>query len=240
MAITMLAPNATPNFTVQARSGASYTADAGGLIYNVANNDVGDILNAGGNPANAQFGVRAGSASGVGALISESGNIARYISGTGQGNGADTTDDVLAVLALPANIFDVSGRILQISAAGKFGATANNKQVKCWVGPTAQTAGAALVATGMTSILASGVLTSNNLGWTLNAQIEKYGAAGSNTQLAMFQETVAGTTHLGTLLPVALTLAENAINYVVITGASGTTGAANDLVAMAAYLSFFN
>lgn len=166
------------------------------------------------------------------------GNANLQVSAAGLGNGADTTDDVLFTYALPASAFDVAGRQVTITASGKFAATANNKRIKIWWGTTTQTVGAAVA--GGTLIADSGVVTTNAGGWTASAQVQKYGAAGSNTQLADDAQVVAGASHTGTLPPVLLTAAENAIINITVTGASPTTGAANDVLGQKFDVAFNN
>lgn len=155
------------------------------------------------------------------------GNISCAVNATGQGNGADTTDDVLATYALPANFFDQAGRQVTVTALGKFAANGNNKRVKLWIGTTTQTLGAAVA--GGTLIADSGVVTTNNGGWQLTANVTKYGAAGSNTQIAQGQ-VIAGATHTGTQVPVLTTATESGAINITVTGASSTTGAANDVL----------
>lgn len=160
-------------------------------------------------------------------------------SSTTQGNGADTTNDVLFVLPINAGYLDKNGNEINIQCIGDFGATANNKTFQCYVGPTAQTLGAAINATGMTLIGASGTVTTNNLGWSLQGSIFKYGGRGSNTQKAQCI-TIASTAFTAAVKTLLLTLNESVINYVVLTGSSGTTGAANDVVGQFCQLSIQN
>lgn len=152
---------------------------------------------------------------------------------TSQGNGANLTDDVLCSLAIPATALNNPGTNLELMALGHFAANANNKQVKVWFGPDVQTLGAAIVTAGGTvQIGASGVVTGNNVGWQAMAEIIKTGAYLANTQKAQGQ-VVAGATHTGTSFA-STTFAENAQQFVTITGASSTTGAANDVILDAA------
>jgi hypothetical protein len=145
------------------------------------------------------------------------------------GNAADTTDDVLASIAIPAGILDNPGSVLEILARGHTAATANNKQIKLWFGPDVQTLRAAIVTTSTTLIATSGTVTTNNLGWQASAQIVKTGAYKANTQNGQ-GSVLAGTTVGGVNATVALTKDETKQQFVTITGASGTTGAANDVV----------
>jgi len=239
MTYTMLAPNASATFAIETRAGHFYTSDAAGMIYSVPpGTDIEDILNAGGMFCANFESTQMGSATGVGALARESGNF-YMANGLTQGNAANTTDDVLAIIPIPANAFDVAGRAVQLALSGSFAANADSKDIKIWAGPTAQAIGSALASTGMTKILDTGAITTNGGGWTANVQVAKYGAAGSNTQQAAYAASVAGSTHLGTTAPVALTVNEAAINYLVVTGSSASS-AANDVVLNAVQAAFFN
>lgn len=205
----------------------------------VFSSQVGDVqmqFDTTGNQLSSQA-VQGGSASTPG-FVRTGGNASVQISAAGQGNGADTTDDVLFTYALPANALDAAGRQVTITAAGKFAATANNKRVKVWWGTTTQTVGSAVA--GGTLIADSGVVTTNNGGWTASVQVSKYGAAGSNTQIATNAQVVAGTSHLGTAVPVALTAAENGTINITVTGSSSTTGAANDVLGQLFDIAFNN
>lgn len=205
----------------------------------VFSSQVGDVqmqFDTTGNQLSSQA-VQGGSASTPG-FVRTGGNASVQISAAGQGNGADTTDDVLFTYALPASALDIAGRQVTITAAGKFAATANNKRVKLWWGTTTQTVGAAVA--GGTLIADSGVVTTNNGGWTASVQVSKYGAAGSNTQIATNAQVVAGTSHLGTAVPVALTAAENGVINITVTGSSSTTGAANDVLGQLLDIAFNN
>jgi hypothetical protein len=166
------------------------------------------------------------------------GNLNVQVSAAGLGNAAATTDTVLFTYALPANALDVAGRQVNIVAAGSFAANGNNKQVKIWWGTTTQTVGSAVA--GGTAIASSGVVTTNSGGWQAQVQVTKYGAGGSNTQQASGQQIIAGSTHLGTAAPVALTNAENAVINITVTGSSSTTAAANDVLGQILDVSFSN
>lgn len=200
------------------------TMDQGGSEW-----EIGGTLkiNAGGVVA-----IQAGQSAGASGQARATGNLNVQVSAAGVGNNADTTDDVLMVFALPASAFDIAGRQLNINAAGNFANNSHNKQVKIWIGTSAQTVGAAIVSSGMTAICATGVVTTANTGWEASVQVTKYGAAASNTQQASGSQSACGTTHLGTSAPQSLTMTESGAIYVAVTGASGTTGAANDVLAM--------
>jgi hypothetical protein len=170
--------------------------------------------------------------------FAEEGNLYRNVANPIASNGADTTDDLLDGFVLPAGAFDVAKRGLQLSFAGKFGATANNKKVRLWFNPTmsGQTVTNGVISGGTVTGAGAGVMaydstaqTGNAVGWELQAQLFKYGAAGSNTQFFQLQP-IFGVTHGGITAPSFLTLPENAPISVVLTGSSSTTGAAADVV----------
>jgi hypothetical protein len=173
------------------------------------------------------------------ATFFEEGNLYRAVGNAIAGNGADTTDDILAGIVIPAGAFDVAGRGLCITAQGVTGATTNNKRFKLWANPTmsGQTTTNGVISGGTvtagTTICDSGAwvngTTPNNAaGWSAMANLFKYGAAGSNTQYAQGMP-ILGTLHGGILAPAFLTMTESAAISIVITGSSYTTGAANDV-----------
>lgn len=224
--------------------GASYkAADVSGVITGVALGDVVDLLNAGCSlsadnfPAPSGSGVLfGGSASGSpNASMFMDGQIFRLAGAPIASNAADTTDDILAGFVLPAGALDVANRGILLNFQGRFAANGNNKTIKVWANPTTMTGSTTTngvisggVAAGGTPLFTTGVITSNALGWEVSCLLSKYGAAGSNTQ--MLQSTnILGTVHGGISLPTAITLAENAAINIVVTGASGTTGAAADV-----------
>jgi hypothetical protein len=180
-----------------------------------------------------------GSASGalLGAF-NEEGNLYRAIGNPLAGNGADATDDIIGGIVIPAGAFDIFGRGLNITAAGKTGATANaGKEVKLWLNPTmvGQTVTNGVISGGTVSGAGAGVMIAdsaaqagNAIGWSLNFNLFKYGAAGANTQYSQ-GSFIFGATHSGITVPVFSTIAENALINLVVTGKSAQSGA-NDIV----------
>jgi hypothetical protein len=173
------------------------------------------------------------------ATFAEEGNLYRNVGNAIAGNGADTTDDILAGVVIPAGAFDVAGRGLCITAQGVTGATTNNKRFKLWANPTmsGQTTTNGVISGGTvtagTTICDSGAwvngTTANSgVGWSAMANLFKYGAAASNTQYAQ-GTPILGTLHGGILAPAFLTMTESATISIVVTGSSYTTGAANDV-----------
>lgn len=162
------------------------------------------------------------------------GNLNVQVSAAGNGNAAATTDTVLFVYTLPANAFDQAGRQLNISTCGSLATNGNSKRAKVYFGCTSATVGQ--VVSGGTVIADTLATTGSNVGWSLSSQITKYGAGGSNTQLAESQPIV-GTTHGGISGPIPLTAPENAPIIIAVTGSSAAS-AANDVLAQLLDVSF--
>ena len=233
--ITLAAPNATA-FMIISTGFGTYTSDINGLIYAVPIGQALTALQTAGCTV-ASPGQIAQAGGGISGFRG-TGNVLVTISAAGQGNSADLTDDVLAFYAMSPNAFDVAGRELLINAAGKFAANGNNKRVKVWATPTLPVLGSAVA--GGVLLADSGVVTNNGQGWTASTNITKYGAAGSNTQMAWGSQVITGATHGGTTAPALLTQAEAATIYFAITGSSPTTGAAGDVLLNALAVQFSN
>lgn len=158
-----------------------------------------------------------------------------------QANAADTTNDVLFTAAIAANVLQAAGTALRVEAWGDTGATGNNKQIQVYFGSDVQTLGAAIVTTNTTKVADSGVITTNNGGWKAEVDIVKTGNPNANTQRAFGSVLSGVTTGVSAVeKTIALTKTENVVNYVTVTGASGTTGAANDVVGKLLRVSLFN
>jgi hypothetical protein len=154
------------------------------------------------------------------------GNINRQVSATGVSPGVTGADNVLAVYSLPANSFDIAGRGIAITAQGSFGATANNKRVKIIFNPTSATVGATV--NGGTTVADTGTVATNGGGWALEANVFKYGATGSNTQLGLHQQAQVGGAVAVLLAPSLITASENGAILVAVSGNSAT--ATSDIV----------
>jgi hypothetical protein len=186
-----------------------------------------------------QFGSSAAAA--VMGQFREEGNLYAAAGNPLGANAADTTDDILGGIRVPASCLDVAQRQLLINAIGQTGATTNNKRFKIFVNPTmaGQTLNAdgtyanAGTVTAGTPVCDSGAwvnatIANSNVAWQGQAQVTKYGALGSNTQMGS-GTAILGGTHGGAQAGQALTLPENATIDVIVTGSSYTTGAANDV-----------
>ncbi len=156
------------------------------------------------------------------------GNIYRYVSGTGISPGATAADNVLAAYSIPAGSFDAAGRGMNFLAMGKFATGTNTKQVKIIFNPTTAVVGST-VGSGGTTIADSGSYsTTGACAWQMDANVFKYGAAGSNTQLGIHQSAQIAAVVSALVVPTAITATESGAILVAVTGAAGTT--ATDIV----------
>ena len=164
--------------------------------------------------------------SGTGTVLAE-GNIYRYAS-AGVNPAATGSDVVLAVASVPANSFDGTGnRGLAFQMNGSFGNNTNTKRAKIVVNPSAAAVGST-VGTGGTTLADTGAYNTTGLtGFQLSAEMFKYGAANSNTQVGFCTGIVIGAAHggLGTGAPgapQAVAAVENAPILVAFTGNAAT------------------
>lgn len=155
--------------------------------------------------------------------MGDDGNIAVDISSAGRSPSATAADKILSLMTIPANGFDIANRGIQILAAGSC-PNANSKTLKLIINPTSPVLGATV--SGGTTI-ASFTSTASG-GWNLQANLFKYGAAGSNTQIAIHEAGQVGATVGGLIAPSLTTFPENATITVAVTGNSATT--AGDVV----------
>jgi hypothetical protein len=183
----------------------------------------------------ASFGNGAASAGGNsrsgGLIMGDDGNISLQVPGGAAGisPGSTANDNVLATFTLPAGSFDLAGRGVNIEACGNIVNNAHVDTIKIIVNPTTAVVGSAVV--GGTTIATTGPVTSSGTisgGWMISANIYKYGAAGSNTQIAIHESSQIGSTVQPLVAPSALTLPENAPIVIAITGNAATT--ATDIV----------
>ena len=154
------------------------------------------------------------------ALAAAEGNIYRSVLGTATSPAATGSDYVLAVYALPANSFDVSGRGVNLLAMGSLAANTNNKRIKLIFNCTTAVVGSAV--TGGTTVCDTGTVTTSGGGWALEANVFKYGAAGSNTQLGIHQSAQTGSTVSALLAPSAITATESGAILIAVTGNATT------------------
>ena len=150
------------------------------------------------------------------------GNVSSQVN-AGVNPGATGADNVLAVYTLPANAFDQAGRLIEIQASGSFANNTHSKECKIIFNPATAVVGST-VGSGGTTIADTGAYTTTGAcGWLLQATVAKYGAAGSNTQIAQETATIIAATHGGIGVPIAATAVESAPILIAVTGNAGTT-----------------
>lgn len=132
-----------------------------------------------------------------------------------------TNDNVLAIYSLPANSLSVAGNGLEITTCGNLGNDSQAKRVKLIWNATAAVVGSA-VGTNSTSFLLGDTGATTNggatAGWSIQSQVYKYGATGSNTQIGQEIGTVVGTIHGGMGIASALTTNESLPILIAVTG----------------------
>lgn len=136
---------------------------------------------------------------------------AKFVSGTGVGNGADTTQDALWTLTpIPANTFTANGDVLILTLSLLTASNANNKSPSLNIGGAPATS--------------PPIVTWNGVGVIFLATITRINAT---TVLVCF--TLTSTTGTASRLT-SISVSDLTTNTlaVVVTGASPTTGAAND------------
>ena len=156
------------------------------------------------------------------ATIAAEGNVNRQIFAVPGVNGSVGGDYVMAVYTLPANAFDILGRGITITAQGSFGGNTNNKTIKVIFNPTTAVVGGTVGGGGIT-IATTGVVSTNGSGWSVQANVFKYGAAGSNTQLGIHQAAQCAAVVQALTVTQNLTALENAAILVTVTGNCGST-----------------
>ena len=167
--------------------------------------------------AGATASIAAGGGTGT---FKHAGLVSSQFSASGVGNAADTTDDVLFTYSLPASSLNAAGRTIRVSCFGGTAANGNNKTVKLWFG---------------SEVVSSGVVTSNNKNWSASLLI---GRTGTSTQMVNGNMLVDTTPITGYVAAGAET--ETAAITIKCTGASGTTGAANDVLGKGMTVEFLN
>ena len=151
----------------------------------------------------------------------EEGNVYRTAS-AGVNPGGTGGDYVLANFSLSANSFDVAGRGVNLVAMGSVANNTNVKTLKLFAGATTAVVGSAI--TGGTLIASTGAYsTTGAAAWQLVANVYKYGAAGSNTQIALHETVQIGATIPALTVPTLLTLVESGTVNLTVTGNAATT-----------------
>ncbi len=158
--------------------------------------------------------------------IKESGNLSSQVGNPLSNPASITNDNVLAVYSLPASSLNASGVGIEVTASGNFAADSQAKRVKLIWNPTAAVVGSA-VATNSTSFLLGDTGSTTNAGalagWVLQAEVYKYGVAGSNTQIGQFLDGSIAATNLGVGVASALTNNESGAILLAVTGNATTS-----------------
>lgn len=162
-----------------------------------------------------------GSGSGV---MTNIGRANAQTSSGGIGNTAATTDDTLFTYSLPLNSLDANGKSVRGIASGHFASNGNNKQVKFWFAGTA--------------VADSAVVTHNNVDWQCDIEVTRIDATHVS---CVGRFSASGTADVITVTAnlVVSDLTSNA-SVIKITGASPTTGAANDVLGYQMRTEFMN
>lgn len=137
--------------------------------------------------------------------MGDDGNLNLQIVSAGRNPAGTGSDYVVAAFTLPAGAFDIANRGVSILAAGS-ALNATSKTFKIIVGATAPAVGS--VVSGGTAI--ASLISTGNGGWQLQANLFKYGIAGSNTQIAIHEAGQMGSVVGALLAPSLTTLVESA------------------------------
>lgn len=141
------------------------------------------------------------------------------VAGSGIGNAAGTTDTILFTYSLPAGSFN-GANYIRVTSAGLFNSTSNNKNIKLWWGNTN---------------ISSGLVTNNTGAWNTEILI---GRNGSNSQIVS-GKMLCGSTVIPCIL-VSDTRLDASPTTIKTTGASPTSGTANDVLAYQFLVEFMN
>jgi hypothetical protein len=197
----------------------------------MATNSIQNLMGLGVPPLQAQYIVQQGSDfvtyfGGSTATFPEEGNLYREIVAS-RNPGGTAGDYVVGVYTIPANGFDVAGRGVNMLAQGSVANNTNSKRLKLYWGCTAAVVGSAV--SGGTVIADTGAYTTTGAaGWSLEANVFKYGASGSNTQLALHMSAQIGAVVGSLLVPTALTSTESGSIIIAVTANAATT--ATDII----------
>jgi len=160
------------------------------------------------------------------AAFPDEGNIYREV--VSSRNPSSTAGDyVVGVFSIPAYSFDIAGRGLNFLSQGSVANNTNAKRVKIYWGCTTAVVGN--VVSGGTVIADTGSYsTTGAAGWSVEANVFKYGASGSNTQIALHMSAQIGAVVGSLLVPSALTSTESGTILVAVTANAAT--AATDII----------
>lgn len=121
-----------------------------------------------------------------------------------------TGEDELATYTLPAGTLAAAGRGVDIQAAGLFGATANNKQIRCYFG-----------ATNVLNNFAAG---SNGLAWWIRGTVTRITATTQIATGALYEQNVSNARNANDTSPAETLTAD------VVIRCTGEATATNDII----------
>jgi hypothetical protein len=153
----------------------------------------------GGNPQNAL-------------QMGDDGNLNVQTVSAGRNPAGTAADYIVSTFNIPAGGFDLANRGIAILAAGS-ALNASTKSFKIIIGGTG--AVGSIISGGVT--IASLLTTALNGGWQVQANMFKYGAAGSNTQIAIHEASQIAGTVSPLIAPTLLTQVESAAIPVAVT-----------------------
>jgi hypothetical protein len=160
--------------------------------------------------------------------LGDDGNLVVDNPSVGRSPSATGADKILSLMTVPANAFDIANRGINIMAAGNAPNT-DARTIKIIVNPTTPTLGATVSGgTTIATLTNTGAQSGASGGWNIQANIFKYGAAGSNTQNAIHESGQIGSFFTALTAPSQTTFPENAPIVIAITGNATTT--ATDVV----------
>lgn len=148
--------------------------------------------------------------------MGDDGNLNVQTVSAGRNPAGTGSDYVVATFSIPAAAFDLANRGIAILAAGSM-LNSTTKTVKIIMGAAAPAVGS--IVSGGTTIASIAAITGStaNGGWQIQANVFKYGAAGSNTQIAIHETAQVGGVFSALLPPSLLTLNEAAAIPIAIT-----------------------
>lgn len=162
----------------------------------------------------------------VPAIMGEEGNIYREVVAS-RNPGGTAGDYVVGAFTIPAGSFDIAGRGLNLLAQGSVASNTNSKRVKLYFGCTAAVVGS-LVSGGSVIADSGAYTTTGAAGWSIEANVFKYGLGGSNTQLALHMSAQIGAVVGSLVVPTPLTLTESGLILCAVTANAATT--ATDII----------
>jgi hypothetical protein len=136
---------------------------------------------------------------------------------------ASAADNVLAAITIPAGAFAAQPNGIEITAYGSFANNANAKRVRVYFNPSTANVGST-VGTGGTVIIDSGAWATAGAGiaWCIAGCVFKYGAAGSNTQVALHQQAQIAASISALVGPALTTAPESGTILIAVTGNAGS------------------